>query len=503
MPPFRASILAATFTAALALLLFGYTAAPGLTWANHGADGGELLVAALTNGVPHPPGYPLYMILLRGWLAFTQPVLGGDLAWRGNLLSALCAALSVGVTVLAATPILSRFMFGWLWAMVCGLLWAVSPLLWGQAVITEVYGLHALLLASLAWFALQGADRVRVWWLLPLTMLGVAHHLTFVLLLPAVVYLRWSQTQENRMAVLGRIVLALLVGGILGATFHLRTLWAAGSGSPVNWGYPDNSAGLWWLVSGQAYRGYLFSASGSITFDRVAAWAYTITTQFTPLGLALGLVGLSYFDRERPLLRNVSLLWLVPVSIYAIVYYTRDSEIYLLPVIWLLALWITVGLASSIEWLATTIKRTTIRTAQTMLVITGVAIFGLLLWRFPTQSLRQEMGARQFLKDVSAYLEPGSIVISRADERTFALWYGVWGSKELSPDLIVVNDALYQFSWYQRLQRQQHPDIASVDQNANTLITQNQGQRAIFFAEQIDIVPASSLRPVGPIWRYQ
>lgn len=495
--------MGATVAAALALLLFGFTAAPGLTWANHGADGGELLVAALTNGVPHPPGYPLYMVLLRGWLAISEPVLGDDPARRGNLLSALCAAVSVGLTVMAVTPLLARFKFGQVWAVICGLLWAVSPLLWGQAVITEVYALHAVVMSALAWVALHGKSRIGHWWLVPLTMVGVAHHLTIVLLLPAVIYLLWAQATENRLRLLVQILIAVTIGGMLGAAFHLRTVWAAGSGSPVNWGYPDNGAGLWWLVSGQAYRGYLFSASGSITFDRVAAWAYTITTQFTPLGLALGLVGLSYFDREQPTLRNFSLLWLVPVSIYAIVYFTRDSEIYLLPVIWLLALWLTIGVASSIEWLATTLKQTPDKTTQVTLLVSFVAIAGLLLWRLPTQSLRQDNRARQFLNDVSAILEPGSIVISRADERTFALWYGVWGSGELPPDLIVVNDALYQFSWYQRLQRGQHPDIPGVDQNANTIITQNQGTRSIYFAEQIDIVPASSLTPVDPIWRYQ
>ena len=41
------------------------TAAPGLTWAHFGADGGDLLAAAAVHGIPHPPGYPLYLLLLR------------------------------------------------------------------------------------------------------------------------------------------------------------------------------------------------------------------------------------------------------------------------------------------------------------------------------------------------------------------------------------------------------------------------------------------------------
>ncbi|MDQ3248886.1 MAG: DUF2723 domain-containing protein, partial [Chloroflexota bacterium] len=76
----------------LAFALYAWTLAPGLTWSHQGADGGELLAAAVSNGVPHPPGYPLYIWLLQGWLIFSQYLLpGSELAWRGNLFSAVCA----------------------------------------------------------------------------------------------------------------------------------------------------------------------------------------------------------------------------------------------------------------------------------------------------------------------------------------------------------------------------------------------------------------------------
>ncbi|MBC7222995.1 MAG: DUF2723 domain-containing protein, partial [Anaerolineae bacterium] len=51
----------------LVLALYGVTAAPSLTWAHDSADGGELLAAAQTLGVAHPPGYPTYLPLLHGW----------------------------------------------------------------------------------------------------------------------------------------------------------------------------------------------------------------------------------------------------------------------------------------------------------------------------------------------------------------------------------------------------------------------------------------------------
>ena len=62
-----------------------------------GVDGGELLAAADGFEVPHPPGYPTYMLLLK---SFRTLVPLGDFAYRGNLLSAVLTSIAV-VTVFA------------------------------------------------------------------------------------------------------------------------------------------------------------------------------------------------------------------------------------------------------------------------------------------------------------------------------------------------------------------------------------------------------------------
>lgn len=485
--------------ALLALVLYVATSAPGLTWANQGADGGDLLAAAVSNGVPHPPGYPLYTLLLQGWLALIGLIYpASDIAWRGNLLSACCAALSVGVTTQALTEVLRQLGKATWAAWVTGIAWAISPLLWSQATITEVYGLHVLLFSLLGWWALSGK---KLLWLLVLTMFGTAHHLTLVFLLPAVLYLQWSQRPGKRWTVAAQLLAVVIAGGSLGLLWHLRTWWAAGTVAPVNWGFANRWNDLWWLISGQAYRSYFLSASASITFDRVASWAYTTTIQYTPLGLGIGLVGLAYLDQERPTLRNFSLLWLVPISVYSILYYTRDSEIYLLPVGWLVALWLALGMTLVAEGLAKWLhKPLPLISRGTMLVFT-VAVLALIPWYWSTLSLRQDHAARDFLAQSASSLEPGSIVISRSDERTFALWYGEWASDELPSNLVLVNDALYQFGWYRRLLKQRYPTIKGIDQTAEVLLRQNRGERPIFLVDEIGIVPEEQLIAVGPLWK--
>ena len=66
-------------------------------------DSGELIAAAATFGVAHPPGYPLYVLL--GWLFSKLPV--GGVAYRLNLMSAVFAALAA-LMVYVLTLLLMR-----------------------------------------------------------------------------------------------------------------------------------------------------------------------------------------------------------------------------------------------------------------------------------------------------------------------------------------------------------------------------------------------------------
>ncbi|WP_298983608.1 protein O-mannosyl-transferase family [Caldilinea sp.] len=483
----------------VALLLYLFSMAPGVTWAHQGADGGELLAAAVVNGVPHPPGYPIYVMVLRHWLAFIGwAAPATDLAWRGNLLSACFGAASVFVTVLVAAHLLKEDPLRWLWGLLAGLAWMASPLLWSQSILTEVYSLHALLIALLGWAVLAKPLRLR--YTAAAVALGVAHHLTLLLLLPAALYALITSHRGARRW-LGPL-LALGIGGVIGALFYIRIPLAAAVGPPpINWGYADNWEGFLWLVTGAAYRGYLVGASLGAVLQRVTTWAYVVTEQFTPVGLALGFVGLAVWDRVAPALRTFSLLWIAPVSVYAILYQTRDSEIYLLPVAWLLSVAMTVGFKSVVEWLA---MRFPLRISYVAGLFAALSIALLVSTRWETIALRNDAEARTYLAQIGAELEPESILVTLNDRETFAVWYGVWGDGSLvdaAPGLIPVNESLYQFAWYQRLQRDLYPDLPGIDVSVPYLVEMYAGRRPIYFADAPTWLDSSRLQRAGPLWR--
>lgn len=137
------------FAAVISFAVYAWSAAPNVTL----LDSGEFLVAAQHFGVPHPTGYPLWTLL--SWVFQLLPL--GNAAWEINLFSGLCGALAVGLCA-ALLGTIQRWCFGEVltgrmkWLPLCvslafSLMLAFSESMWSQAVIAEVYALHALLVA--------------------------------------------------------------------------------------------------------------------------------------------------------------------------------------------------------------------------------------------------------------------------------------------------------------------------------------------------------------------
>ena len=86
--------LAPVIVFVVALAVYLRTAPPGLTWAHDSADGGDLIAAALVRGVPHPSGYPTFILLARLFtrLPWLTP------AWQVTLISMLSGAAAAALT---------------------------------------------------------------------------------------------------------------------------------------------------------------------------------------------------------------------------------------------------------------------------------------------------------------------------------------------------------------------------------------------------------------------
>ena len=97
-----------------------------------GGDSAELVTAAQTLSVAHPPGYPLYVLLTKAVLLMWPH---GAPAFVANALSAVTGAAAAGILAEAAVVLAE----GDAWAGILGGgLFAASPLVWKYSTHAEV-----------------------------------------------------------------------------------------------------------------------------------------------------------------------------------------------------------------------------------------------------------------------------------------------------------------------------------------------------------------------------
>src|SRR6185436_1600901 len=109
-------------------------------------DSGELVTAVHVLGIPHPTGYPLYVLLGKLWTVILP---FGSIAWRMSLFSAAAAAVACGllcglVSILIRPSSRTGDSSGVIPAVTAALTLAFSATFWGEANIQRVYALGAL-----------------------------------------------------------------------------------------------------------------------------------------------------------------------------------------------------------------------------------------------------------------------------------------------------------------------------------------------------------------------
>jgi hypothetical protein len=447
----HSGLLLALAVAIAALVVYAATLAPALTFEHHGTDGGDLIAAAKTLGVPHPTGYPTYTLLAR--LFMLIPL--GTLAFRVNLLSAVSAAAAVGLVCLCAQLLLPRGRFRLPVSVSTGLVFAFSPLLWSQAVISEVYTLHALFAALLLYLLLRwrSGDGDNLLWFAGLVLgLGLGNHLTLVLMVPAVPVLLWPQRRRLcRVRLL--VPTAILFAAGLGIYAYLPI--AASRHPLVNWGSPTTWPRFLWVVTAEQYQQFAFGLANGMIPARLSRWAALLADQLGWWGLLLALLGAPrWWKCDRPF-ALFAMTWSLLVGVYAFFYDTNDSHIYLIPLVLLMALfW---GKGTHYLLLQTSgllsIWRKLVLAILLLLPIVSLAHH----WR--GADLSDDQSVTVYVNDVLDAVAPGGLVVVRGDQPTFSLWYALY-AEDLRPDVTVVSGPLLAYIWYREELRLTYPHLA-------------------------------------------
>jgi len=319
--------IAALLVGLAAFLLYGATLLPGVDF----GDTGSLKTTAGSRAITPREGYPLYFAIGGAFDAAARAT-GSDPAHALNLASAAEAAGALALFVMVGVELTGSILA----ATAAAMLFAVSYTFWSQAIIAEVYALHALLLLLSLWLLLRwsrGPTIGRLAAFFAAFAIGFGNHLSMILLAPGyALFLLLSAPHGWRSMLRPRILgLALSIAALGAAQYlwNLHTLWTL----------PQPPASLvealrtfWFDVTKSDWRDTMvLTVPDSMVSDHRAMYWFDLRQQFgaiVPLLAVAGVAALSLENWKRALM--LVLLYGVNVA-FAFNYNVGDAHVFYLP----------------------------------------------------------------------------------------------------------------------------------------------------------------------------
>jgi tetratricopeptide (TPR) repeat protein len=299
----------------IAITLFGlylFISLPTVLW----GDGGFLIAASYSLGIPHPTGHPLFSILAK--LSSFIPL--GNIAFRMNIFGAFLNVFcfyfiyDLTLTIIRSSDItlIQTDRTKRLISLFAAASFAVSPMILFQARAVETYPLNLFLSLSVIWLIIKinsiepGEQRKESYlFYTSFFICGIAwgnHSLLILgLLLPVFAIFITSLKRGSFSADLIKALFFFILG--LSIYFYLPVRAAANP--VVNHGNPDNYQKFLWVVTGEQFRENTFSVGGFFESLNLQSAIFaaketflTLYRNITLAWLALGLLGL-YFVAKK------------------------------------------------------------------------------------------------------------------------------------------------------------------------------------------------------------
>lgn len=495
----RYSLLSALLVFAFAIIAYCLTLAPTVTF----IDSGELIAAAYTLGVAHPPGTPLYILIAHVFTLFPA----GTVAKHVGLCSAIFAALAAATLVVSSAKILPSSLerpnkpnkmdplqerVDWLLLsativpnVLTGLVFSFSRTLWAYATVAEVYTLNTFLLVTIFFLVFswrrersavsagrdgqpdhhrrQSIFRSRHRYLiLAAFVFGLAlgvHHVTIAITLPAIAFvilktagIRFLTTKQFAYSVLAAVA---------GLCIYLYLPLAASRSPLVNWGDPRTAEKLWKHVSGWQYQAF-FSFSPEKITGQISQFVDIAAVEFgywgTPVILFLAIAGFYVLWRKA----HETLWFLLFVAAADLVIglnydIAEDKDAYYLPFFVVWVLFAGVGM----RWLISRFPLARIRPsylAAAMVMMLVIVVETVFVGNLKVSNKSRYFLADDYVENIYRSMEPGSMLLT-TDWQVYSpsLYKSV--IQRSRSDLVIIDVNQMRRSWYFDYLDRSYPEL--------------------------------------------
>lgn len=440
-----------------ALTLYVATAARDIAF----GDTPELTAVALTAGVAHPPGYPMFTLL--GWVFGQLPL--GPLPFRISLFAAVCHVLTVGV-VYAAAYRFTRSVAG---AAVAAIALAFAPLYWYWSLQAEVFPLNDLFAATMLLLVALWHEHPERRALLVagglVGGLGAANHQTILFLGPAVLYVMWRQRRvlQRDWSLVRNAGIAFVVAAIVP---YLLLILLAARHPEFSWTDIRGLSDLVRHVLRTDYGTGALIADPKFTGGSLVGRVLALFTDAGPIFLIVTGAGALFAWRVRRWYVTYLAIGFAVAGPAFIAYSNAKideptvqavlSRFFLMPyvVIAPLAAFAVLGLAE----LAGRVRlpRRVAELGIAGVVAVACAIVVTLNYRDIDQSNNHV--ARTFAEDILGTLRPNAVFFGGGDPIVFTVQY-MQAVEHARPDVTVVGSPLLGAEWYVRKLKREHPEL--------------------------------------------
>ncbi len=451
-------IILASIIAIFFFALYWYTLVPTV----YSGDSGELSAAIYELGIAHPTGFPLYMLLAKGFshLAFFAP----NFAYATNLFSAFCGACYLFIMYFVFLAILKLYSdapekIKRILSLVAVSILGSSLTLWDHSIAAKTYTLTAFFISleilCMFYFLLSRKNKY-LYAVAIFFGLSLGTHLSAVLFVP--VFLSFIFFYRDRLTLNADIIFTCILLAGLGLLVYSYLPWSYSKNPLICFGELDSVNGFYNYITQKDYAFKMTNRSISSYTVAMLEIARTHIFEFTLVGFGLFVAGLIEAFRKARKLFFVFIV-LILSNIYLMLSYGNEDDLfiiyrYFLPSYLAMSVFILFGISWAFKRVYSIKSRIRVALIAILIVLPVIGLTS----HFYKNNQRDNYIVENYNRNILLTLPENAILFTLGDSVSGPLWYLQLGQGERK-DVILIENSLLTRDWYLKNLIKHHPEI--------------------------------------------